>query len=114
MSQSRIPSGLFWALPLLVAAASIRFLLLPEAEEFGHMMHQISAAPLMVRLHIYASPIALALLPLQFWTRFRQQNPALHRWCGRLYVLAVALGGVSGLLIAPNAMGGLAGALSFG
>ena len=43
-------------------------------------------------LHISAGTLALLTGPLQFWTGLRQQNLAVHRWTGRLYLGAVGAG----------------------
>lgn len=66
-----------------------------------------------VPAHFFASGLALLVLPLQFAQALRSRWPALHRVPGWLYVLAVLIGGVSGLLLAPRAQGGWATGLSF-
>jgi uncharacterized membrane protein len=38
--------------------------------------------------HIAGGTIAFLVAPLQFSTTIRQRNPALHRWLGRLYMIA--------------------------
>jgi uncharacterized membrane protein len=66
-----------------------------------------------VPAHFFASGLALVVLPLQFSQALRTRSPALHRLAGWLYVLAVLIGGVSGLLLAPRAQGGWATGASF-
>jgi hypothetical protein len=66
-----------------------------------------------VPAHFFASGLALLVLPLQFAQALRSRWPALHRVAGWLYVLAVLIGGVSGLLLAPRAQGGWATGASF-
>lgn len=57
--------------------------------------------------HVFASALALALGPFQFWTRLRSSRPALHRWSGRVYLaLGVLLGGLTGFVVALHAFGG--------
>lgn len=57
--------------------------------------------------HVFASALALAIGPFQFWDRLRSSRPALHRWSGRLYLgLGVMVGGLTGLFVAFNAFGG--------
>jgi uncharacterized membrane protein YozB (DUF420 family) len=53
---------------------------------------------------------SLALLtgPWQFWTGLRQRNLQFHRWTGRLFVFAVALGVVGAVGLAVMAVGGWA------
>ncbi len=65
-------------------------------------------AIVIVYLHVFGAALALLLGPLQFWRRLRASRPLLHRWLGRVYLAAgVGVGGVSGLLLAFNAYGGV-------
>lgn len=67
-----------------------------------------------VYTHIFASIVALALGPFQFSTRLRQNNVALHRWMGRVYLsIGVLVGGLSGLYISQFAYGGTVARLGF-
>ena len=52
--------------------------------------------------HVTAGTAALALGPLQFWTGLKAMLPRLHRWTGRLYLLAVAVGAAAGLYMAAT------------
>ncbi len=64
--------------------------------------------------HVFASAVALALGPFQFWAKLRNTRPALHRWSGRLYLgVGVLVGGLAGLFMAFHAFGGLASRLGF-
>ncbi|WP_173021357.1 DUF2306 domain-containing protein [Lewinella sp. W8] len=51
--------------------------------------------------------------PFQFSKRFLRQRPTRHRRVGYAYVVAVAVAGLSGLLIAQFAMGGIITQLGF-
>jgi uncharacterized membrane protein len=64
----------------------------------------------LVRLHGLASIVALALGPFQFLPRRR---PWLHRGLGICYLLGVALGSTSGLVMATMAEGGLSSRTGF-
>jgi uncharacterized membrane protein len=67
-----------------------------------------------IMAHVFASSVALLLGPLQFLPGLRARWPALHRWSGRAYLgIGVLIGGVSGLLMAQVAYGGLVGRLGF-
>lgn len=67
-----------------------------------------------VYVHVFGSMVALLLGPLQFWPALRASRPALHRWSGRLYLgVGVGLGGLAGLMLAPQATGGLGAKLGF-
>ncbi|NUT59449.1 MAG: DUF2306 domain-containing protein [Agromyces sp.] len=64
--------------------------------------------------HIAAGGLALVAGPLQFWRGLRDRYRVVHRWIGRSYLAAVAIAGVSGLVIAPFSEAGLAGSVGFG
>jgi uncharacterized membrane protein len=66
-----------------------------------------------IYIHVFASVLALALGPFQFSRRLRQKYTAAHRWSGRVYLLSVAVGGISGLYMAQFAFGGLVPRLGF-
>jgi len=72
-----------------------------------------AAAGWAVPAHFFGAGLALLLLPLQFSTWLRGRWPAMHRTAGWLYVLAVLIGGVSGLILAPRAQGGWSTGSSF-
>lgn len=59
-------------------------------------------------LHMSAGAVALAIGPLQFWTGLRARLPRVHRWVGRIFLVAVALGSAAGLYMALTANSGLA------
>jgi len=65
-------------------------------------------------MHLYAAGLALALTPWQLSKKLRLLSKSAHRIIGMLYVLAVMVGGVSGLLLAFNATGGWVAKLGFG
>jgi hypothetical protein len=69
-----------------------------------------------IAAHFAAGGIILLLGPLQLISRVRTAAPAVHRWAGRLYVLAAFTAGIGGLLfIAANGtIGGVAMSLGFG
>jgi uncharacterized membrane protein len=52
--------------------------------------------------HIGAGMLALFLGPLQFWTALRRRYARMHRWTGRVYVGAVALGAVMSAVMLPQ------------
>lgn len=87
---------------LLVAVASLRILLAPFELVMPDMAHFVSEAPWRLWGHILGGPLALALAPLQLWSGLQMRRPALHRWSGRLYALAVLVAGLAGLTLAPT------------
>ncbi|MBE5314303.1 MAG: DUF2306 domain-containing protein [Xanthomonadales bacterium] len=97
---------------VLIAAYAFRFLF--QAIDPRVPLHaSFAAAGWAVPAHFFASGLALLVMPLQFAPALRVRWPALHRVAGWLYVLAVLIGGVSGLLLAARAQGGWVTGTSF-
>ena len=88
-------------LSIAIAVVSVRFLFAPLAEVMPHMAHYLPALPLPLYGHLIFGPLALVLMPFQFWTRLRTKAPVLHRWMGRLYALAILVAAVSALAMLP-------------
>jgi uncharacterized membrane protein len=100
MLISRLSFWLFAALCIVVALVSYRFLVLGFEISFPGLQAHIAYRKLSFLLHILASPVALALGVFQFMPRLRAKRLSLHRWTGRVYGLAVLIGGLSGLALA--------------
>ncbi|MBD9469382.1 DUF2306 domain-containing protein [Pseudoxanthomonas sp. PXM01] len=64
--------------------------------------------------HFLGGAVAIAVGALQTHTTLRNRWPALHRWTGRVYVVAVAAGGLAALAMAPQASTGAVAAFGFG
>lgn len=103
-----------WILSVLVAIASLRFLIAELSLVMPHMVHHAMSRPVSLYLHIGLAPIALLLLPVQFSQRLRSCRPSLHRWGGRLYAVMVLLAGISALLLAITSEAGPIAAAGFG
>jgi hypothetical protein len=95
-----------WILPLVLVVLVF----------FGYQLHRFwgrweeSKAPLpphfgfsayypLLLTHMACGAIAMLTAILQVWPAVRRNNPVLHRYSGRLYVLASLGGGTAGLLI---------------
>ncbi len=96
-----------------IAVVSYRFLGLGLDLSFPVMTQHIEADRIAFLLHIVASPIALALGTFQFIDGLRQRHPALHRWSGRIYAVAILIGGIGSIIMVPNSNGGLVAASGF-
>ena len=114
MIMSRIPFVAMAVLSILVALVSFRFLALGLPLAFPDMQGHIDNARLAFVLHITFAPIALFLGTLQLMPKLRQKYRSMHRWGGRFYGMAVLIGGLSGLVVASNAEGGIVATLGFG
>ena len=101
MSKLRkIGNVLFWIVTLAVALVSWRFFALGLEQAFNGMLAHIQERQLAFILHVFAAPMALAAGLFQFLPNLRSRRPHIHRWCGRLYAIAVATSGVAGLILA--------------
>ena len=69
-----------------------------------------------IGLHFAAGGIILALGSIQFISRLRARYPIVHRWVGRIYVLASLCAGVGGLIFifAKGTIGGAVMNVGFG
>lgn len=74
---------------------------------------QFAIAGWPVPAHFFGAGLALLLVPLQISASIRRRLPALHRLGGWLYVFAVAIGSVSGFMLALDAQGGLPSQIGF-
>jgi uncharacterized membrane protein len=91
-------------------------------EQLGADPAQIASTyvdqPLVIRValyvHIVSAAVALVLSPLQFSARVRVRARRLHRVVGRIVFAAIAVGGLTGLVLAPFTRAGVVGALGFG
>ncbi|WP_218044374.1 DUF2306 domain-containing protein [Kiloniella laminariae] len=99
-----------WLLLMLaatvIALMSTRFLL-PDPPHVGPeiMANFIAHKPTFLA-HVLGSLIALLIGPWQFIGGLRNRWPGLHRWTGRLYMLAVLVGGVGGFIVAWTTLAG--------
>lgn len=108
---------LFWTvtvtLSLLVIVLSAPYLTLnPEVfldvQRRVYELHTVGIAA-----HIVGGMVALALGPIGFLPALRLKRPQWHRAVGRVYLLAVLLGGVAGLYMAMFAYMGAVTGLGF-
>lgn len=111
------PRGFGWAAMLLlgwlIAAYALAMVAAPGIRSAIVRTH-LATLPLALVAHLVGGAAALALGALQHNTRLRTRHLALHRWCGRLYVVAVGIGGVAALALAGSSVGGLVSHVGFG
>ncbi|HEY0817981.1 MAG TPA: DUF2306 domain-containing protein [Rhizobacter sp.] len=120
MSVSSLPARSTEALlaVMAVAVAAYAFLayaLQPAGLHVGEAMQAVYRLnPLVIHTHAFAAALALLLGPWQFSTRLRTRRPQVHRWVGRVYLVAgIVVGGLSGLLLSRLAQGGWVAQLGF-
>lgn len=102
----------FAAVPYFTA--SLRALADGDTGLAPHYAEQPAAVQAALYVHIACAALALALGPLQFSARFRERFRSAHRWIGRTYLAAIAIGGIASLVMAPFNSAGLVGLFGFG
>jgi hypothetical protein len=100
----RIAQWIVGSFALLIAGVSAILLTEPRAA-IQHLAHYVDFPAFALLVHMVAGPLSLALVPLQFWGRMRSWAPMVHRWAGRIYVVAAMLGAVSILMLLPQFRG---------
>jgi uncharacterized membrane protein len=97
---------------ILIAAYATALLWLPGMRA-PFLQERLLRLPPAVYAHLCGGALALGLGPFQFATAMRAKWPSLHRWTGRVYLLAILAGGFSGLMLATVSQGGLPAHLGF-
>ncbi|WP_332647350.1 DUF2306 domain-containing protein [Lysinibacillus sp. 54212] len=69
---------------------------------------------IMLFIHIIFSIVALVIGPFTLLDRFREKNIKRHRILGRIYIIGIVFGGISGLYLAFYATGGWIAQFGFG
>ncbi|TDR20589.1 putative membrane protein [Marinicella litoralis] len=111
--SSRISWVLMTLLALGVAGYAMMNLLLPSFR--NPFVQQIFAlSPSAISLHLFGGSVAMIVGAFQLNSKLRARYIVMHRWLGRVYVLAVAIGGVAGFILALNSFGGMTTHLGFG
>jgi uncharacterized membrane protein len=102
-------------LALLIALLSLRyFILSPEVAAGPPLAKRFAQYITPLLFHAGGGIIALSLGPWGFWGKLRNKYRGLHRWMGRIYLMAVLVGGIAGLYLAATAFGGLPTRIGFG
>ncbi|MGH7456497.1 MAG: DUF2306 domain-containing protein, partial [bacterium] len=98
----------------LIVLVALRYLTLdPEVFFPAQKEVYVNHAPMLLT-HVLGGTIALFLGPWQFRQAIRNKHLQVHRWMGRLYLVAVLFGGIGGLYMAALAYGGLPARVGFG
>jgi hypothetical protein len=102
-------SGIAW---LIVLAVGVHYVWIVY-QKYGHM--EAGAYSIFwsrrewLMAHLAGGTVTLLLGPFQFLARLRNAYPRIHRWTGRIYLLAVLVGsvGATGLIATSPAGSGL-------
>ncbi|RPF20904.1 DUF2306 domain-containing protein [Myceligenerans xiligouense] len=112
LALTSVAIAVFAPLPYLTGSLSAL-----AAEGGGLAENYVSRPPaILVALyvHVAAGGIALGLAPLQFAGRLRARVPRLHRFVGRVVIVAMVVGGVSGMVLSTVNAAGAVGTAGFG
>src|SRR6266540_2236006 len=97
----------------IIGAYAIDVLVVPMIRA-PFLQQRFMTMPLAATLHLAGAAVALVVGPLQHNSRLRGRFLNMHRWTGRVYVLAVLFGGAAALRLATVAQGGLPAHVGFG
>jgi uncharacterized membrane protein len=106
-----------WATPTTVVvmlAAYAGIMLGIPASRSPLLQVLLDNTPTALTAHIASSAVALIAGASQGSAHIRTSFAGVHKWLGRVYVLAVAIGGSSGLRLAVDSDGGLVAHTGFG
>lgn len=99
---------------LFISLTSLRYFVLPPEAAIGKPFDiRFTEYITSLQIHIIGSSLALFLGVWNFWGKSRDKYPLLHRWIGRLYLIAVLLGGTAGFYLGLTAIGGLTSRIGF-
>ena len=96
----------------LSASVALYALVVYSFLELGVAVHpgmksNFQAHPIGIYLHIFASLVALAIGPFQFNEKSRLNKIQVHRLLGKIYLISVLVGGLSGLYMSQYSLGGM-------
>lgn len=99
---------------VLAVAVSLYATALLFAPQLRPPFLRTSPLPLALMVHFAGGGLALALGPFQLRTGPRARRSTLHRFLGRVYVVAILVGGIAGLAMAFVSQGGVVAHVGFG
>ncbi|MGE7673301.1 DUF2306 domain-containing protein [Lysinibacillus sp. NPDC094403] len=112
---------IFICLAILISGYSIVQYFFMDAHQAGFVKLKLmlnstlsSFWYIMLYLHIIFGIVALVIGPFTLFSKFREKNINRHRMMGKIYMIGILLGSVSGLYLAFYATGGLVSQLGFG
>ena len=104
-------TALLIALSLPIALHAFGFQLGISGSPEFHV--RFAGMPLLAACHVLGSGVALLVGGFQFVPAIRERRIVWHRSLGRVYLLAVLVGGIGGLALAQIADGGPVGRIGF-
>ncbi|MBC7879196.1 MAG: DUF2306 domain-containing protein [Anaerolineales bacterium] len=110
----RLGWGVMTFLAVMLFLLAGRYLTLDPEVFFPEQKLVYMAHSTMLWLHIVGVMVAIIIGPFQFLDGMRKGRLLkFHRWLGRSYLIAILVGGIGGLYMAPLAYGGLTAQFGF-
>ena len=109
----RIMWGTMTFSAMLLAAYAGSLLLLPTIRE-PFLQEIYASTPTSIATHIASGLVAILVGVAQSSRELRSRFLTAHRWLGRVYVVAVLVGGTAGFILAINSSGGPVAQAGFG
>lgn len=107
MSAASAGNFTVWFLIMLLSVGVGGYALFHAATGFAYLpLTNPMFDPWGLRVHVAASGVAMLLGAFQFFKPLRRKAPLLHRWTGRVYILACVVGGLAGGVIALSSTAG--------
>ncbi len=116
LQRTKWLSGLSLALMIILSIAIGLYAIAFQARVTGDPGFQLRFSEYSVTssMHVIGGAVVIILGGFQFSTWLRQHYTQVHRWTGRIYLIFVLIGGVGGLMIAPQSAGGPTAHFGFG
>ena len=113
MRARLVPWSAMTLLSCVIVSYALLVLLVPD---FGppFVAQRRAAMPLAVVAHRAGGATALFMGAFQLNSRIRARYLPVHRWMGRTYVVAVAIGGLGALALVPHSLEGVVTHVGFG
>lgn len=107
MSAASAGNFTVWFLIMLLSVGVGGYALFHAATGFAYLpLTNPMFDPWGLRVHVAASGVAMLLGAFQFFKPLRRKAPSLHRWTGRVYIVACVVGGLAGGVIALSSTAG--------
>jgi uncharacterized membrane protein len=117
MWVSRSSTGFLWFFSVGVAVFSFVVVLGVTVVGFNeaapHLLHYASNDRLPLYAHIVFGPLALLLMPFQFWRGLRDRHRRIHRLIGYTYAVSIGVAATGALLLLPRFEGSVWAATGF-
>lgn len=111
--KKHLPWNIIVFFAIIIAFTAIGPYMTFDSSNFNSATARYKSAPTIqyvgLFIHAVSGGIALLLGPFQFLSSLRNRRPVIHRWTGRIYLIAILLGGLSAFIIAPGLISGLVG-----